>query len=342
MIGKIEFNKTDEVNDNVDFDYEKYIVNPSKINKEISDFFYGRIKQGYKTGIRALDNHLVIKENEFYASVGKKGRGKTTINQVIHLMYSIACDLIWVVSYKENKDWSSKITIMNYILQDFAKDVEKTNPELYKKASNWVDEHFIFINVDDMKTATMICEGLIESGVKVHGLILDPVNSLDYGWSDTGNGHKDGVDSAKKLLKFSENVCSVHLSQHPTMFGQRKEGDISSFEAEGGWYFNKASYTYAINREDDDNISRINVENVRNKQTGGEPTKNGKEVTVNWSATNIDIGVNDEYLDKNVIGYLMRKHNPLKIDYEPHEDIPEEIAIPTMSPEDAFNDSVPF
>ena len=262
------------------YNYKKHIVNPTKINKEIDDFFNGRIKTGYKTGIRALDEHLVIKEKEFYGSTGKKGRGKTTINQVIHVCYSIAFGLKWVVCYKENKDWGSKITILNYILGDFAKDVEKKNKELYKKASDWVDEHFIFLKVEDMQTACEVCKCLIRDGEPIHGLVLDPVNSLRYGFGDTGNGHKDGVAAAIELLEFTEDYCSVHISQHPNMFGQRKEEDVVSNEAEGGWFFNKLTYTYAVNRNEGENVTRINVDNIRNRITGGDTTKKDREVIV--------------------------------------------------------------
>jgi len=226
-----------------------------------------------------------------------------------------------------------KLSIMNYILGDFARDVERSNKDLYQKASDWVDEHFYFLDVDDMKTACDVAKSMIDNGINIHALVLDPANSLDSGWNNSGNEFKDGKDDAKKILAFREKYCSVHMSQHPTTGAQRTEGDITSNQAEGGWYFNKADYTYSLNRDNGENITRCNVENIRNKLTGGDTTAPNNEMIVVWTPTKVDIGLNNGNMHEDVVGYLMRKHNPLDVKYEFVNELPK------ISLNDAFDNT---
>jgi len=286
MIEEIKFNE--EIKEEVAFDYKKHLVNNLEINNELNDFLEGRIKKGYNTGFSSLDDHYVFKENEFYLCTGKKGDGKTTINQALQLMGSVCHGLIWAVAYQENNSSFMKLNLMNYLLSGNSKRVKDTDKMLYDKASQFIDKHFIFLNVDTIKDALETTRCLIEiEGIKVHAIFLDPINSFGNGWQNTGNVYADGVVSALNILLFTKKYCSIHVSQHPTMSGQRTEGAITSYQGEGGWFLNKASYTYVINREKGTNINHIIVDNVRNKHTGGGETDFDNPVVIEWSPTSL-------------------------------------------------------
>ena len=310
------------------FDHTKHLVDPSLTNSDLDDFISGKIPQGYKTGIITLDDHFVFKKNEFYILTGKKGMGKTTINQALQIMTSIVNDLIFVVAFQENSHWSMKLNYMNYFLGAFAKEVKKLDLKRYNMASDWIDKHFIFIEVDDIKTATEVTKNLISEGVDVHALLLDPINSFKIGWQDTGNSYADGVVAGMELLKFTKKYCSVHISQHPTMSAQRQEGAVSSYQAEGGWYLNKASFTYVIHRQNGTSENHIIVENVRNKHTGGGETDPSNPVVLDWSPTCVNIGyLTGHERELNVIQVLIKKYNPLNIRGQ---------ELPNVSLSDAF------
>lgn len=334
--------KNPQITENEEFDYKKHIVKPEEIDKELDDFITGKIPQGFKIGKPILDDYFVCKKNEFYILTGKKGMGKTTVNQALQVMFSIVNNLVWVVAFQENSHWSMKMNYMNYLLGDYARDIKKANPVLFEKASKWVDEHFIFINVEDIKTATEVVKGLIKDGTDVHALLLDPINSFRNGWQDTGNGYTDGVVAGMNLLNFSKKYCSVHISQHPTMSGQRQDGAVTSYQAEGGWYLNKASFTYVIHRQKGSNENELIVENVRNKHTGGSETEAENPVVLYWYPTKIDIGNRQQphEIEYDVIGKLVNFYNPLNV---------EQKEIKNVSPNDAFglnneedNDGIPF
>jgi len=281
MIKLIDKKNKIEVEENIY--YSKFIVNKNKINTDLLDFFNGKIKRGYKSGIYLLDKHFIFKDNEFYVLTGKKGSGKTTITQALQLIGSISNDLIWVVCFQENSEWSMKLNYMNYLLGDFALNIKKTNLELYKKVSDWVDEHFIFIEVDDIKTALYVTKNLIKKGKKIHAVLLDPINSFRNGFQETGNGYSDGVVAATEILKFTKKWAN-----------QRKLEAVTSYDAEGGWFLNKASFTYVIDREKGTNLNKIIVENVRNKHTGGSETDSENPLILEWSPNNINIRYNND------------------------------------------------
>ena len=319
------------------FDYKSFIVNPNIINNDLEDFITGRIPQGFKSGIYDLDKHFVMKKNEFYILTGKKGQGKTTVNQALQMVYTIPNNLIFVVAFQENSYWSMKLNYMNYILCDFAKDVFKTNKPLFDLASKWVDEHFIFIKVEDIKTACEVTKNLIKQGKDIHALFLDPINSFKNGWQDSGNLYSDGTVAGLEILNFTKDFCSVHISQHPTMSGQRQQGAVNSYSAEGGWFLNKAHFTYVIHREKGTSENQLIIENVRNKHTGGEETAPDNPLVLNWSPTKIDLFYlqNIGASEVNIIKKVKMTYNPLNenFDGQTFKEI-----IRTINPKDAFDD----
>ena len=323
-------------------DYSKFLVDNKDVNNDLNDFVDGRIEHGYILGISCFDEYYVAKKFEFYGIVGKKGRGKTTINQAIQVAHSVANDLIWVVAFQENSAWSMKLNYLNYLLCDFAKDVKKNNYPLYKKALKWVEEHFIFLKVETIKEALETTQYLIEEkDIDVHAVFLDPINSFDSGYYNSGNSYQDMVDTSKKILRHSKDVCSVHVSQHPTMSGQRQEEDVNSFQAEGGAILNKASFTYAINRDSGSSNNRISVDNVRNRHTGGNETSADNPVILNWSPTKIGLGnLIEGVKEQNIIHELKRIYNPLNEDFGEKE--PE--TLPTIDVQEAFGnvEDLPF
>lgn len=302
--------------ENDNFDYKDHLVSATETNQEMEDFLTGKIPQGFTCGIHAMDKYFCLKKNEFYICTGKKGQGKTTINQAIHILYNIKNNLLWVVAYQENSYWSMKLNYMNYILGEFANEVRKRDPLKYNLASEWIDKRFIFINVESIKQALDTTKELIKSGKDIHAVFLDPINSFRSGYQDTGNGYADGIVTAMEVLKFTKEYCSVHISQHPTMSGQRQEGAVTSYQAEGGWYLNKASFTYVIDRQRGSSENSIIVENVRNKHTGGSETNPESQLIIDWKACTIDIfqiaDANEPTI--NAIQELVQKYNPLGIE----------------------------
>lgn len=324
------------------FDYRKHLVNENDLNNRLKGYLNGTIPKGYGIGLKLLDDVIVCKNNEMMACVGKKGRGKTTIQEILFLIWAMANDLIFVLCLQENDSSLEKKNIMGYLLGENPKQVMDRDQMLYEKASNWLDKHLYYLkDIDSFKEATEVVGAMIGSGIKVQALFCDPVNTFDSGWFDTGNSHKDDKKTAKKILNFSQKECSVFLSQHPTMSGQRSEDDVNSYSAEGGYYLNKSDLTWAINRDNGSNINRISVDNVRNKYTGASVTHPDYPLLLHWHPYKIDIE-HKGVVEKDVIQSVRRNFNPLNEVFK--DEFEEEKKQITVSPLEAFgnDDEVPF
>lgn len=327
----------DEINDAVD--YSKFIVSHESINKTVQSYYNGDIHTGYKIGIPCFDKHFVCKEKSLYALTGKKGKGKTTINKIIQIMQSVVNDLVWVVAFQENNDWSNKIEYLQYFLGGFAKDIEKENPKLYKLASDWIDKHFYFLDVESIKEALETTEYLISTGINVHAVLLDPINSFESGYKDSGNSFTDTVYTAKKVMRWAHKNVSVYVSQHPNIKAQREKESVTPFDAELGTYNNRADFTWVVNRGNETSLNEIGVWNVREKLTGGSPTSVDEPLYIEWFPTKINIIKGSERYE-NVIQYLVRKHRPIDYDFEYLPESKE--VLPNIEPIDAFPEDIPF
>ena len=85
MIELIDPNKKEE---SIDV-YKKHLIPHSEINKDIEDYISGKIPQGFASNSTNLNQHYLFKKNEFYLCTGRKGEGKTTINQTLQIFGSV-------------------------------------------------------------------------------------------------------------------------------------------------------------------------------------------------------------------------------------------------------------
>lgn len=328
-------------------DYKKFIVSKEQINSKLLKYVRGEVPKGYGIGLPVLDDVIVCKVNELFACVGKKGRGKTTIQQILFLAWAMVNDLTFVMALQENEEALEKMNLLGYLFGKSASKVERENKELYNKGVKWLDNHIINLDVEDFKTALEVTEAMINDGIKVSGLFLDPVNSFANGWNEGGNKYEKDQLAGQKILKFSKNVCSVFLSQHPTITGQRQTEDVNSFSAEGGHFLNKSHFTWAINRDNGSSTNRVSVDNVRNTYTGGGVTHPDSPLLLHWSPHDIDIE-NNGTIEKNIIQRIRRKFNPLKEVFTVETEEPIKNVIQPATAEEAFgedfgkNDKCPF
>jgi len=292
------------------FDYKKHLLNKRNLKDKAKKYRNKEIPRGYKTGIKILDDIIVMKPKEMHACTGKKGRGKTTVQELFFLAWAMANNLHCVLALQENEQSLEVNNFLGYMLGCDPSIIERENPELFKKVESWFFEHFIFIDVNTMKEAVQVVENIIENNHKVDLLFCDPVNSFESGYSDTGNSHKDDKVTAMNMLKFTKK-CSLFVSQHPTMSGQRSEEDVNSYSAEGGYFLNKAHFTWAINRDNGSNYNRISVDNVRNKYTGGDVTQVDDPLILEWGRYNINIH-HDGKVEKDIIQQIRKRVNPFK------------------------------
>ena len=323
------------------FDWKKHIISDSKIKDRAKKYRLGLIPVGMKCGIDIIDDIVVMKPKELHACTGKKGRGKTTIQQILFLMWAMANDLHCVMCLQENKKGLTRNVILGYLLGGDPQYFEKNNEELFNKVDNWISDHFTFLRVDTVKEACETVKGIKESGRNVDLLFLDPINSFDSGFSNTGNTHIDDKITAMKLLRFTEDFCATFVSQHPTMSGQRSEEDVNSYSAEGGYILNKADFTWAINRDNGSFNNRVSVDNNRNSYTGGNVTNPNNPLIIEWGAYSINAKIsctktNTTITELDIIQQVRRRFNPFN-EVNTTNNWIEEKELPKVSLSQAFD-----
>lgn len=328
------------------FDYKEHIVDKNKINSDLDKYLSGKFKKGLGIGVPEFDKYLLLKENQLCASCGRKGGGKTTITAINYLMWTIANKMICTVAYQENDDWHIKFNMISMLLGltlNELKELHKNKDILYEKASKFIDKYYIFIDVESIKEATEVTKSLIDKGVDIHTLIIDPANSFLSGFSDTGNDRRDYQVTALEVLKFTKKVCSVHVSQHPIISVQRDNTrDVTSYDAENGVYLNKAHVTYSINRDKGTSMNRIVVDNERTLHLGGSENHPDNPIVMEWMPNGINLHI-DGVIHRNVIQTLRRIFNPLDEVFAKPETDNEQTKkdLPFISPDDAFGDFDP-
>ena len=112
-----EINIEETLKDLTGCDYKKYIVDNEEIDKDLGKFLSGKFKRGLGIGVEGFDKYMLLKENQLWASTGKKGGGKTTITQINYLMWTICHGIKCVVAYKENDDWHVKFNFNKHVVR---------------------------------------------------------------------------------------------------------------------------------------------------------------------------------------------------------------------------------
>jgi len=275
---------------------------------------------------------MLDSKDHLYITDGYTVTHNTVINQILQLMGSLSNGLKWVVSFQENAEWSVKVTYMQLLLGDFARDVYKTDHYRYVEAERWIDKHFYFVEAENVREVLDYTKGLIKRGDDIYGVMLDPINSFVSGYERTGNNFQDGVQLVLKTLQFTKKWCSVYVNQHPTMENQRKDEDVTSWDGEMGYWFNKASMAYTTNRNRSEHVTRLKIDTVRTTLTGGESTDPLNSLLIHWSPKTIGIS-NEEgtFYEKDIIGQLALKAGVFSNQ-----------KLNKMRADEAFDDDMPF
>lgn len=292
----------------------KFIRDPDYGWEKLEKFYDGNIELGVKTGFNFWDKHFQWKKNEFYSFTAPKGRGKTLLVTALQVIASICADWKWIIAAQENSVEDYKENLFRYLIHDDVNTVRKADPKKYMRVRRYINDHFIFIDVDTIEQALITAKYIGDNDDKesTYALFLDPINSFMAGYGYKGQvSYDNGAEIAKKLLDFSLTEFTVVITQHTIISKQRENnGVVSSVHAEGGWYLNKASYTCTINREQGSNESVFNIDNVRNRKTGGKETKLSNSFILEWSPYDINIRMEELGSDSqtNVLKNLQQKH----------------------------------
>jgi KaiC/GvpD/RAD55 family RecA-like ATPase len=262
----------------------------NKLDEEyIHKFRLGLIPQGLPLGHARLDEHVLLKEGEFYAILGHSHIGKSTLTLWFLFLAAINHGWNFMVYCGENSSASVKIKLMQFLL---GKRIQKfTEPE-QRLALKFVDEHFFIMSSNELysyKDILSHANKLLEYK-SIKGVFIDPYNSLKMESSGKDNKYIYDYEAYSAMLTFTKKyTTSLFLSCHTTTGAQREKDSQGNqvmphaTDAEGGSaLYNRCDNFITIHRKIKDNnefmFTQVSIDKVRNDDTGGRPTPRSEPV----------------------------------------------------------------
>ena len=137
----------------------------------------GSIKEGLKLDVIQIDEFLRFKPGNFNVILGHANVGKTSVVMYLMLLYSIKHNLRWLVFSSENEPYSLIRKLVEYLE---GKPINKIDTDSFNKQVKWVNDHFKFIEPNDLYTYKQIMELAqhVKNAWSYDGFMIDPYNSL--------------------------------------------------------------------------------------------------------------------------------------------------------------------
>lgn len=263
-----------------------FLASNSKDDDFIYKFRAGLIPMGLPFGYGDLDEHLRLKEGEFYASLAHTSVGKTTLNLWLIFLSAVHYNWNWMMYMGENSSVSIKMKLMEFFI---GKKIQYMNDIEHTVALRFVDEHFFILSTDNMYTYGDILEHskTLMQYKSLKGVFIDPYNSLKMELTAAKNKYIYDYEAYTNMLNYTRKYhITLFLSVHTTTEAQRdrdKDGNQRmphASQAEGGSVLsNKVDnfmvYHRKIKSPDEWMWTDISIDKVRTRETGGRPTING-------------------------------------------------------------------
>lgn len=256
----------------------------------LSDIRSGKIKTGCRIGIKALDEYFRLKPSNFNIILGHANVGKTSVALYLMLLYAILHQKKWLVYSSENEPYTLIRKLIEFIEQQ---PVNKVSDAGYKRASEFVDSHFKFIDTSEMYTYKDLIDfgSVVKNAWDFDGFFVDPYNSLkkDSETLKSLGGHEYDYQACTEFRMFckkfnvtmwlnchanTEALRRVHKDYHE--YAGHPIPPMASDIEGGGKFVNRADDFLVIHRyvqhPSDYKFSHIHVRKVKEIETGGRPT----------------------------------------------------------------------
>lgn len=259
-------------------------------NTKDDDFIYrfrsGLIPMGLPFGYHHLDEHLRLKEGEFYAALAHTGVGKSSLNLWLIFLSAIHYDWNWMLYMGENSSAAVKMKMMEFFI---GKKVTQMTDLEHNVALKFIDEHFFILSTENMYTYSEILEHskMLMQYKSLKGIFIDPYNSLKMELTAAKNKYIYDYEAYSEMLNYTRKYnTTIFLSVHTTTEAQRdrdKDGNQRmphASQAEGGSVLsNKVDNFMVYHRKmkspDEWMYTQVSIDKVRSRETGGKPTVNG-------------------------------------------------------------------
>lgn len=274
----------------------------------------GQIKEGLRLEVPQIDNHIRFKPGNFNVILGHANVGKTSVTIYLMLLYSLKHNLKWLVFSSENEPYSLIRKLVEFME---AKPINKIGTDAFEARVKWVNEHFKFIEPNDLYTYKRLLElaQYVKDAWHYDGFLVDPYNSLikDKDVMKGLSGHEYDYQATSEMRIFCKtNNVSIWLNTHAATEALRKKHakghpyeehpipPMASDVEGGGKFVNRADDFFVIHRyiqhPTDWMYSHIHIRKVKDIDTGGRPTSLDEPIKLKSVLNNVGFEVNHRSL----------------------------------------------
>lgn len=266
-----------------------FLTNNKTDEEYIHNFRLGLIPQGMPLGHYALDEHVLLKEGEFYAILGHSHIGKSTLTLWFLFLSALKYNWNFMVYCGENSSASVKIKLMQFLV---GKRIQKFTEYEQKLSLKFVDDHFFLLSSNELYSYKDILSHAVKlmEYKSLKGIFIDPYNSLKMELVGNASKYTYDYEAYSAMLTFTKKYnTSLFLSCHTTTGAQREKDAQGNqvmphaTDAEGGSaLYNRCDNFITIHRKIKDNnefmYTHVSVDKIRNDDTGGRPTPRAEPI----------------------------------------------------------------
>jgi len=269
---------------------ELSFLTDSKVDEDyIHRFRLGLIPQGLPLGHTRLDDHILLKEGEFYAILGHSHIGKSTLTLWFLFLSALKYGWNFMLYCGENSSASVKIKLMQFLI---GKRIQNFTEYEQKLSLKFVEDHFYLLSSNTLYTYKDILSHAVKLAEykSLKGIFIDPYNSLKMELIGNASKYTYDYEAYSAMLTFTKKYnISLFLSVHTTTAAQREKDNQGNqvmphaTDAEGGSaLYNRCDNFITIHRKIKDNnefmYTHVSIDKVRNDDTGGRPTPRAEPV----------------------------------------------------------------
>ena len=258
-----------------------FLEDETSMRSYIESVKNGTLQLGFTTGIKALDEYFLFKKQQFNVINGFDNVGKTTIIIYKLLLTAIIHDWKWSIVSNENRNAALRNTMMNFYV---GKPTTQMNDLEYRKAYEFVQEHFFMIKNDNLYTHEQVLEmgSTVRAKHSTVGLLIDPFNSLLPKLPHGMNTHDYQYQQLSEMRVWTKQEDSIiFLNTHTNTAAMRNKDSTGKIQVptkgdgEGGTKLaSKADDFLTYHRDTKDpiiwNETHIHVQKVKDTMTGGK------------------------------------------------------------------------
>lgn len=258
----------------------KGILTMDEIYPTVADWYENGYPSGAKTRIPGFDSLLTFGRGQLTTVTGIPGHGKDEWCNYIMTSLTQTENWSWgVLGFEESPaETTTKIAEkLTHKAFAFRKDIEnRMSVKQFEWAIAEIDQHFFFINPDEIETnidaiLQIATQLVIRNGI--HGLYLNPWNWIEH--ARPGNmSETEYVSAALTKINLWSRRYQAHviLVAHPIKIGKDKDGKYmipTLYSISGSaHFFNKTTNGITVYRDYAKNITDVYVQKVKQSWYG--------------------------------------------------------------------------